>query len=124
MFNNNPENTTCSCESNGKCRCSSLSLPIVLLSLLITGWLGSELWRTTQERGYLQQAISTQEQQIQNVEKIKAQLNALLEGTQKLASNGNVEAVKITKRLKELGIINDAQVPNAVTPSSSSTPSR
>jgi hypothetical protein len=81
-----------------------LMIPISLLSLTVFLFLSFQTMQVLRDRDALNVAKGQQEQPYQDSLKLKAQLNALLIGTQKLTDEGNKSTKVITDKLKNLGI--------------------
>jgi preprotein translocase subunit SecF len=78
--------------------------PVALLSLVVTIFLGFQTTMLFSDRNQLQLAHTQQDKPLEQVGKIKAQLNALATGTLKLSEQGNKDAQNIIAELKKAGI--------------------
>lgn len=79
-------------------------VPVLLIALALVVWFGfqaSQLWG---ERTQLANLRSSQEATYQNAQKMRAQLDSLAAGTQKLATAGNKNAQTVVNALNQRGI--------------------
>ncbi|EXI75743.1 MAG TPA: hypothetical protein DIT03_07575 [Candidatus Accumulibacter sp.] len=79
-------------------------LPICLLAVAMVIWSGFQASQLYQERNSLASLRSNQEATFRNAEKMRAQLEALASGTQKLATAGNRNAQAMVGALQQRGI--------------------
>ncbi len=78
--------------------------PICLLAVAIVVWSGFQATQLYQERSSLASLRSNQETTFRNAEKMRAQLEALASGTQKLATAGNRNAQAVVSALQQRGV--------------------
>ncbi len=98
--------------SHEKITTSQLLLPLFLLTLVVTIFLGFQSTLLVSDRSALQIARTQQEKPLEQLAKVKAQVNALAVGTLKLSKEGNKDAQNIVAQLKKAGIdINDQAPP-------------
>ncbi len=108
--------TTAGLTNNGVMRADGGTLQLVLLcSLALAGWLGSQLFWQVQERQALQAALVSQQQTVDNAGKLRASLDALAADTQRLADAGNASAGVLVAELRKRGITINAKA-TAATP--------
>jgi cell division protein FtsL len=81
-----------------------LFLPVLLLALAVVIWSTFQATQLFEERGNLEKLRSSQDATYQNAQKMRAQLDALATGTQKLASAGNKNAQAVVNALQQRGI--------------------
>ncbi|MEF8754508.1 MAG: hypothetical protein V5B60_11310 [Accumulibacter sp.] len=79
-------------------------VPICLLAVAMVVWSGFQASQLYQERSSLANLRSNQETTFRNAEKMRAQLEALASGTQKLATAGNRNAQAVVSALQQRGI--------------------
>ena len=79
-------------------------VPICLLAVAMVVWSGFQASQLYQERSSLATLRSNQETTFRNAEKMRAQLEALASGTQKLATAGNRNAQSVVSALQQRGI--------------------
>jgi len=93
----------------------SAFLPLLLLSLALSGWLGFQGWQIVNERQQLQQLIAGQEAKVDSANRLRASLDRLALATRQLAAEGNPNARLLVDELQRRGVtINPAKA--AVTP--------
>lgn len=81
-----------------------LLIPISLSSLAVFLLIAHQSIQVIRDRGTLNDVKRNQEQAFQESQRLQAQLNALLVGTQQLADKGNKNAKVIADRLRSIGI--------------------
>lgn len=93
----------------------STFLPLLLLSLALSGWLGFQGWQLFTERQQLQKFAAGQEAQVENANRLRASLDRLALATRQLAAEGNPNARLLVDELQRRGVtINPAKA--SVTP--------
>jgi 7-keto-8-aminopelargonate synthetase-like enzyme len=85
-------------------RSANVFVPICLLAVAMVVWSGFQASQLYQERSNLATLRSNQETTFRNAEKMRAQLEALASGTQKLATAGNRNAQAVVGALQQRGI--------------------
>lgn len=90
--------------ASDKITAAQLALPVSLICLVVTGFLGFQTSLLVSDRTSLHQAYEQQQKGVEQVEKVKAQLNTLAVGTLKLSRQGNKDAENIIIQLKKAGI--------------------
>ena len=93
----------------------SAFVPVLMCSLALAGWLGSQLFWQVQEREALQAGLVSQQQTVDNAGKLRASLDALAADTQRLADAGNASAGVLVAELRKRGITINAKA-TAATP--------
>ena len=88
---------------------ASLFLPVLLIALALVVWFGFQARQLNQERTQLANLRVNQETTYQNAKKMRAQLDSLAAGTQKLASAGNKNAQAVVNALQQRGITINAE---------------
>ena len=83
---------------------ANLFVPVLLIALALVVWFGFQASQLYAERAQLAGLRSTQEATYQNAQKMRAQLDSLAAGTQKLASAGNKNAQAVVNALNQRGI--------------------
>ncbi|MBE2260942.1 MAG: hypothetical protein IAE88_18955 [Rhodobacteraceae bacterium] len=86
-----------------------LFLPVLLIALALVVWFGFQASQLNQERSQLANLRVNQETTYQNAQKMRAQLESLAAGTQKLASAGNRNAQTVVGALQQRGITINAE---------------
>ena len=79
-------------------------LPVTLLSVAMAGFLCFQTSLLFADRTSLHQAYDQQTKPIEQVAKVKGQLDALAVGTLALSKQGNKDAATIIAQLKKAGI--------------------
>jgi hypothetical protein len=93
----------------------STFVPVLLLSLAFSGWLGFQGWQLLNERQQLQQFAAGLEAPVNNANRLRASLDRLALATRQLASEGNPNARLLVDELQRRGVtINPERA--AVTP--------
>gem|GEM_PF-2761667 len=93
---------------------SQIMLPVLLLSFAFAGFLGSQAWMMAADRDLLNQAYTQRDKALEQVSKVKAQVNALAKGTLELAKQGDKNAQTIIDEMKKAGInVQDAPAQQA-----------
>ncbi len=87
----------------------SFFVPVLLIALALVVWFGFQASHLYQERGQLANLRDTQEATYQNAQKMRAQLDSLAAGTQKLASAGNKNAQVVVNALQQRGVTINAE---------------
>jgi len=90
--------------SDNRIAVRQLLIPVSLLSLAVFLFLAFHTMQLMRDRDALNNAKGQQEQAFQESQRLQAQLNALLIGTQELADKGNKSAKGITDKLRDIGI--------------------
>ena len=88
---------------------SSFFVPVLLIALALVVWFGFQASHLYQERGQLASLRDNQEATYQNAKKMRAQLDSLAAGTQKLASAGNMNAQVVVSALQQRGVTINAE---------------
>ena len=78
--------------------------PVFVLSCVFTLYLCMQTAFLISDRTSLQQAQAQQDKPLAQLEKVKAQINALGAGTLDLAKHGNKDAQEIIQQLKKSGV--------------------
>jgi len=84
-------------------------LPVLLIALALVVWFGFQARQLNQERAQLASLRSNQDSTYTNAQKMRAQLDSLAAGTQKLASAGNKNAQTVVNALQQRGITINAE---------------
>lgn len=79
-------------------------VPMLLLAVGITGWLGFQSVQLLAERQQLANARAALDTQVQGAAKVRAALDGLATATAKLAADGNPNARAIVEQLRQRGI--------------------
>ncbi len=79
-------------------------LPLLLIALSLVIWFSFQLYQTVKMRENLSQTLKAQEPQLQNANKIRDSLSALVTGLKRLAEQGNSNAAKVVEALAQRGI--------------------
>jgi hypothetical protein len=79
-------------------------VPMLLLALGMTGWLGFQSAQLLLERQQLATAQAALDPQVQGAAKVRAALDAVATATAKLAAEGNPNARAIVDQLRQRGI--------------------
>ena len=90
--------------ASDKITTTQILLPVLLLSTAFAGFLVYQTSLLTNEHDSLKQTYAQQTEPLAQVDKIKAQLNALAVGTLKLSEQGDKNAQTIIDALKKAGI--------------------
>jgi len=107
--------------ASDKITATQLALPVFLLTVAVTGFLAFQTTLLVSDRSGLHQAYTQQDKPLEQIAKIKAQLNALAIGTLKLSQQGNKDAEIIITQMKKAGIDVSDQAP-AEAPATGITP--
>lgn len=91
----------CNCD---KVTPSQVLLPVLLLSLTFAVFQGFQTKMLVSDKDSLNQAYTQQDKQLEQVEKVKTQVNALAKGTLTLSEQGNKNAQAIIDMLKKAGV--------------------
>ena len=84
-------------------------LPVLLIALALVVWFGFQARQLNQERAQLASLRSNKDSTYTNAQKMRAQLDSLAAGTQKLASAGNKNAQTVVNALQQRGITINAE---------------
>ncbi|WP_374682985.1 hypothetical protein [Accumulibacter sp.] len=84
-------------------------LPVLLIALALVVWFGFQASQLNQERAQLASLRSNQDSTYTNAQKMRAQLDSLAAGTQKLAGAGNRNAQTVVNALQQRGITINAE---------------
>ncbi len=95
---------------------SLLLRPVLLLSVVMVLWSGTQTFYLIKDHASLVDARAQQDKPLEQVEKIKAQLGALTKGVIGLAQKGDKDALAIEDRLKKIGFLSDAPAPSVPQP--------
>ena len=79
-------------------------LPVVLMTLALSGWFSAQLWDAYQQRLSLLAAHAVQQQTVDNAGKLRQSLDALAADTQRMADGGNANAALLVTELRARGI--------------------
>jgi len=97
-----------------KITATQLLFPLSLVSFVLVVFLGFQTTLLLSDRAALQQLRMGQDKPLEQVAKVKEQVNALAVGTLKLAKGGNKNAENIIGQMKKAGIdIQDQAPPGA-----------
>ena len=78
--------------------------PSALLAVAIVSWLGFQTWQLIGERIQLQMTRATQDQPLEQAQKLRASLDTLATSTQSLAAQGSVAARTVVEELAKRGV--------------------
>jgi cell division protein FtsB len=102
---------------------SQILFPVTLLALSVVGFLGFQAVMLSGDNANLQQTVDQQITQLEQVEKVKTQLNALASGTLKLSQMGDKDATAIIAQMRKAGVnIDESPKNNAAPAASTPTP--
>ncbi|MDD3030171.1 MAG: hypothetical protein PHS57_07840 [Alphaproteobacteria bacterium] len=89
-----------------ECLCTTGSglLPLLFLSITVVGFLLFQTYSIVSDRVAVDSAISQQEKSLQEVEKVKEQVSALIRGVIEMSKKGNNGATDIIEGMKKAGI--------------------
>jgi hypothetical protein len=90
--------------------------PSALLAAAFVGWLGFQTWQLIGERSQLQMARATQDQPLEQAQKIRASLDTLATSTRSLAAEGSAAARTVVEELAKRGVTINANGAAASTP--------
>ncbi|MDR3423698.1 MAG: hypothetical protein P4M13_01280 [Alphaproteobacteria bacterium] len=90
--------------SHEKITSTQMLLPLFLLSFVVVAFLGFQTSALVGDRTALGEAYTQQEKPLEEVGKVKTQVNALAVGTLKLSQQGDKNAETIIEQLKKAGI--------------------
>lgn len=79
-------------------------LPMLLLALAFVAWSGFQSWQLLAERAQLARARIAQQPTMDNAAKLRAALDGVATGTQRLAAAGNPSAEVIVEELRRRGV--------------------
>lgn len=94
-------------ESSKDCKLTPacLLLPVGMLAFVLFIMLAFQVSQIMRDRDSLNQVKQQQEKPLEDVQKLRAQLDAVAVGTLKLSQNGNKDAKAIIDRMKRMGIV-------------------
>jgi len=96
-------------------------LPLLLLSLAMTAWLGFQTAQLLRERSQYAAVRTAQEPQVEAATKLRASLDALASETQRFSDAGNPSARLLIDELRKRGItVNMPAAPTAAAEASAS----
>jgi hypothetical protein len=90
---------------------SRVFIPLLLVTLAVTGWFGFQTVQLLKERSSLRQAESAQEPQIQQSMKVRSALDGLARDTAQLAERGNPNAKLLVEELRKRDIVINPNFP-------------
>ena len=108
--------------SSEKITAAQVLFPVTLISLVLVVFLGFQTTLLVTDREGLHQAQAGQDKPLQQIEKVKAQVNALAVGTLQLSKQGNKDAQTIIAALKKNGIDVSDQQPAGSAPQQAPAP--
>jgi hypothetical protein len=79
-----------------------VAIALTIAALLV--WGATQTWLLVAERGGLQRAAASQQQQIDAANKVRGQLDAIASGMQRLADGGNGSARLVVEELRRRGV--------------------
>ncbi len=83
---------------------ASLFVPVLILGLVLLAWFAFQAMQFRSEREAMQATIAVQETPIAESKKMRDSLDAIAQGTAKLADSGNPNARLIVDELRRRGI--------------------
>ena len=89
---------------DGKITPCQILLPLTLLAFVVFLLLGYQMTQIMREHQNWTNAKNTQNEAVQQAQKVQTQLDALAVGTLRLSEKGNKSAKAIIDRMKQLGI--------------------
>jgi F0F1-type ATP synthase membrane subunit b/b' len=101
---------------------SRLLLPVLLLSFAFVGFLFFQTNLLLTDRAALKTAYSEQSKTLEQVEKVRTQVSALVKGVMDLSQKGNRNAKTIVSDLKKAGVNFEDQPPPTAAGSAVPTP--
>jgi len=96
-----------------KITATQLLFPLSLTGFVLMVFLGFQTTLLVSDHDAMKLARTQQEQPLQQLGKLKAQVNALAVGTLKLSENGDKSAKNIIDQLKKVGVNVEDQAPAA-----------
>ncbi len=78
------------------------AIAVAIAALLL--WGATQTWLLVAERGGLQVAAASQQQQIDAANKVRGQLDAIASGMQRLSEGGNASARLVVDELRRRGV--------------------
>lgn len=87
-----------------RARSSDLLLPVALLAVAFVCWLGFQTWQLLGERMQLQAVRATQDQPLEQAQKLRTSLDTLATSTQSLAAQGSASARTVVEELAKRGV--------------------
>jgi len=94
-----------------RARSGSPFLPLLLTIAALLLWLAAETWALYGARSELRTVRQQQEEALQQSRQVRGQLQSIMVGTRRLASEGNVNARRILDQLEQRGIRVAAEEP-------------
>lgn len=94
--------------SSDRISTTQMLVPMAVMGLVMVFFFLFQFSQVMRDRVSLQQVVGNQETSFTEGQKLNAQFGGLVVGTQKLAKEGNATAVDLEKRLKQIGIIQQA----------------
>lgn len=92
-------------------------LPALLLVLAVLAWTGFQTFQFVTENGNLTVAVTNQQAQVEQSQKVRAALERLATRTARIAQAGNANATVVVEELRKRGItINPDAAPNGIEP--------
>jgi hypothetical protein len=107
--------------ANDKVSASNVLLPVLLLSTAVLGFFAFQTTLLVSDHKSLLQTFTEQQKALEQVAKLKTQVNSLAVGTLKLAEKGDKDAANIIAQLKKAGV-NVEDTPPAAAPPETMTP--
>jgi len=95
--------------ASDKLTTTQVLLPVLLLSASLVGFFAFQTSLLVSERGSQKEARTAQEKPLEQLTKLKAQLNVLATGTLKLSQQGDKDAINIMTQLKKFGVDVEAE---------------
>jgi hypothetical protein len=90
--------------TNSKISVPQLLLPVFLISFVMALFLGFQTTLLVSDRVSFQQTHAQQDKPLEQLAKVKAQVNSLAVGTLQLSKQGNKDAITIINELKKAGV--------------------
>lgn len=87
---------------------TQILIPMTIVGFLLAFFFMFQMAQVMRDRDALHQTIGRQEAPYTESQKLNTQFGGLVVGTQKLAKEGNATALDLEKRLKQIGVIQDA----------------
>ena len=103
--------------SNENITSTQVLLPVIMVSVVVFLFLAFQTVILSQDRVNFDTAITQQQPMIEQVQKVKSQLDALALGTLKLSQLGDKDAINIIAELKKAGV--NVGDPSSSTPNAS-----
>ena len=100
--------------SNENVTSTQVLLPVIMISVVVFLFLAFQTVILSQDRSNFDTAITQQQPTIEQVQKVKAQLDALALGMLKLSQLGDKDAMNIIAQLKKAGVnVGDPSAPSS-----------